>query len=192
MTGLPGSGKSFVLEHFSPVELKDYVTVNADDLKEAIIFEDSPPSIGEEYSGMELSTVVHEESSFMAKQWQSKLQGEGANIALDITGANLNSTSRRIQGLLDAGYTVDVVHVDVGPDEAWTSTLNRYQAGMETELRGRPVPPSFIESMAVDSEVDVIDGHFDTYRVMANGNWWHYKNYPITKQPPELVASNEL
>lgn len=189
MTGLPGSGKTFVLKHSAPVELADYVTVNADDLKESIIFDDTPPDVGDLH-GMELASVVHEESSYMAKAWQADLEQRGMNIALDVTGANKLSTINRMRALINKGYEVSVIHVDVGPDEAWASTLNRFQAAMGTELGGRPVPAKFMQSMAVDSERDVIDGHFETYRTVVNGNWWHYKNHPITREEPELINSN--
>lgn len=191
MTGLPGAGKTFVLKHFAPVDLADYVVVNADDLKESIIFDDSPPSIGEEYKGMELSSVVHEESSAMAKAWQANLVARDMNMALDITGGNRSSTLKRIGQLQEVGYQVDIVHVDVGPKEAWQSTIKRYEDGLKTELGGRPVPPKFIEALAVNEDTDVIDHHFDMYRVMANGSWWHYRNYPITKQTPELMAASD-
>lgn len=188
MSGLPGSGKTFTLAHFAPVDLADYVVVNADDLKESIIFDDDPPPLGE-FKGMELSSVVHEESSHMAKRWEAMLQERGANMVLDITGGNRDSTLRRINKLKEAGYTVDVAHIDVNPEEAWHSTIKRYESGMETETGGRPVPPSYIKAMAVDAGHDIIDDHYESYRDEVNGHAWHYRNYPITKQPPELIES---
>lgn len=189
VTGLPGAGKTFVLDKFSPVNRADYVTINADDLKEAIIFEDEPPDIG--FQGMELSTVVHEESSWMAKDWQRRLQADGTNMILDITGGRKESTMKRINQLIDAGYTVDVAHVDVSPSQAFESTLQRYESGIGSDKGGRPVPPKFIEAMSVNAESDVIDSNFKEYREAVNGSWWHYRNHPITKQEPQLLESSK-
>lgn len=185
MAGLPGAGKTFVLKSVlsEAVDLRDFLVINADDIKEKIIFDDQPPKI-EGVEGMQLASMVHEESSSMSKRWEASAVERGLNIALDITAAKKDKTLRRIRRLQDAGYEVSVVHVDIDPDEAIVSTLQRFGTS------GRPVPPSFIRGMATDDGGDVIDDAATAYREVANNFWW-YRNYPLSRRPPVLVDSTQ-
>ena len=183
MAGLPGAGKTFVLKSVlsEQVDLRDFLVINADDIKEKIIFEDDPPQV-EGVEGMGLASLVHEESSSMSKRWEASAAERGLNIALDITAAKKEKTLRRIKRLKDAGYKIMVAHVDIDPDEAIVSTLKRFGRS------GRPVPPSFIRDMAREDGGDVIDEAATAYREVADEFWW-YRNYPVSRRPPVLVDS---
>jgi hypothetical protein len=65
--GLPGAGKSTVLERHAGIDRSQYLTVNPDDIKEEMARRDMiPPVTG--LSPMEASDLVHEESSHIAKR----------------------------------------------------------------------------------------------------------------------------
>lgn len=191
MAGLPGAGKTYLLQNKlgDTLNLEDYVVVNADDIKHEIIRSGSPPQVSD-LEGLELASLVHEESSDMAKRWERSLVVEGYNIALDITAANQAKTSRKIRELIDQGYTVHVVHADISIDESLASTLRRAGEGSATPGKlGRPVPPAFIRSMAASAGRDSIDVGFTEYAEIANGSVYHYRNYPLSFQEPQLVYS---
>lgn len=184
MAGLPGAGKTYLLENelSSEFDLEDYVVVNADDVKvELVKPEFDPPKVGD-LEGMELASMVHEESSFMSKKWERKITSSGTNVALDITAANEAKTTQRIQSLIDQGYTVHIVHADVSPVEAMVSAVERYGRS------GRPVPLEFISDMADRSDLSrtVIDGAWPKYRDAVNGTYRSYRTQPVDQTATKL------
>jgi predicted ABC-type ATPase len=191
MAGLPGSGKTHLIKTQLPGQLdpRDFITVNADDIKERIIHDDHPPAVLD-LEGMELSTMVHEESSWMAKDWERRLTSQGTNMILDITAANRERTLAKIESLKRAGYTVHIMHSDITPQEALASATRRAVESAPTPGKiGRIVPESFITGMAAEGDRDVIDEAFPEYAQAANGRVWSFRNYPISRRPPVLTFS---
>lgn len=199
MAGLPGSGKTYTLKSQlgDKFDLRDYAVINADDLKAQIHAFGSPtdPTGGDLTVG-EMSSLMHEESSYLSKVWRKAMMRQGTNIALDMTAANKDKTLKDIQALKDAGYTVHIVHVDVEVDEAIASALVRAGEGSPVPGKlGRMVPPQFIESMQQENGTDAISNAFNEYAAAANGSAHWYRNWPLSgrsqKRPPELVWSRE-
>lgn len=201
MAGLPGSGKTFLLKNYlsSEFDLRDYQIINADDLKGHIVEMDSvqDTSPDQDLAPTEMASLVHEESSYLAKKWRAELMAQGTNIALDITAANKDKTIRDITRLREAGYTVHIVHADVEVDEALASALVRSGEGSpEPGKLGRIVPPNFIRSLQdTAAGTDKISVAFPDYAEVANGAVYWYRNYPLTGRSqghkPELVWSRQ-
>jgi predicted kinase len=204
MAGLPGAGKTHILKNvmaqdpnIQGFDLRDYVVVNADDLKEHIVAHgnvNDPTDLG--LTPGEMSSLVHEESSHVSKQMRRELVAQGTNIALDITAANRDKTLRDIQQLRDQGYTVHVIHADVEVEEAVASALSRAGEGSpEPGKLGRVVPPKFIRSMQHESGTDVVSASFADYAEGANGRVYWYRNWPLSGRrdgrPPQLVWARE-
>ena len=59
--GLPGAGKSTVLERYAGIDRSQYLTINPDDVKEEMARRDMIPPVSG-LSPMEASDLVHEES----------------------------------------------------------------------------------------------------------------------------------
>lgn len=183
MSGLPGAGKSHLIktELNKHLDTRDFLTINADDVKEKIIFEDAPPSI-DDVEGWELSSMVHEESSHMRKLWENNAIASGTNVILDITAANSGKTKKLLGRLREAGYEITMVHADVGPDEALASAMRRAVVGGTSEGKlGRIVPPDFIRGMASAEQGpagDVIDDNFDDYLADTDRAFW-FRTYPL-------------
>ena len=106
---------------------------------------------------MEASDLVHEESSYLARQLALRAQHDRKNIIWDITMSTQKSTEKRIIDLRGAGYSrIDglFVHIPV-----WTSierTDARHRLGhdqyrAEEGLGGRYIPPEVVQRQA-DSE----------------------------------------
>ena len=198
MLGLPGSGKSFLIKNElnEHIDTREYLTINADDVKTHIIEGDTPPEI-EDVNGMELSSMVHEESSTMRKAWEATARAKGTNVILDVTGANRSKTLGALGKLKDAGYHITLVHADVSIAEAKASALARAATGGEGDTLGRIAPERFIQGMASsDFEGhDVIDLNFDDYLPLAN-TAFVFRPFPLNKyrekadyRPTELLWS---
>lgn len=187
MAGLPGSGKTFLVRSLlrEKFDTRDFVTVNADAIKEHLV------ALGdiqiEDLEGMELSSMVHEESSHMAKAWERSLEKSGTNMILDITAAKKEKTLARIKRLQESGYTVHVVHADISIDEAVASATRRaVDSSPAPGKLGRIAPEPFIRSMKGTTD-DAIEDAFPEYAQSVNGSAWSYRNYPISRQAPVVM-----
>ncbi len=66
---------------------------------------------------MEASDLVHEESSYVAKQLALAGEPDGKNVIWDITMSSRESTEKRIDDLRSAGYTrIEGIFVDIPVD----------------------------------------------------------------------------
>ena len=195
MAGLPGSGKSFTLKHSEALaakfDLRDFLVINADDMKGLIaehdfdaLSEANPlPEGMDPLKPAEMASLVHEESSDMSKHLAKIERRLGTNIALDITAQNGQKTvDKHIQPLIDAGYTVHVVHVDVDLDEAEASALNRFANGMSKPSGGRPVPSAFLAGLKseTNNRLDKVNEAMEVYDQVVNGDMYWVRNFPVS------------
>ena len=92
--GLPGAGKTTVLEQHASIDRANYLTINPDDLKDELARRGLIPEI-EGLSPMEASALAHEESSYMARQLALRAMADGKNIIWDVTMSSEQTTARR-------------------------------------------------------------------------------------------------
>jgi predicted kinase len=150
--GLGGAGKSTVLEKHAGIDRSQYLTINPDDIKQAIARHGLIPEL-DGLSPMEASDLVHEESSHIAKLLAARAMKDGTNIIWDITMSSLTSTAQRLNDLKDSQYTVRGIFVDIGIGEAVRRADARHRKGHEDYhagigFGGRYVPPEVIEAQA--------------------------------------------
>ncbi len=156
--GLGGAGKTTVLGNHAGIDPAKYLTINPDDIKEELAQRGMVPGI-DGLSPMEASDLVHEESSYLARQLALRAHRDGKNIIWDITMSTQKSTEKRISDLREAGYSrIDglFVNIPVGTSIERTEARHRlghdqYRAG--EGLGGRYIPPEVIQRQT-DSEWD--------------------------------------
>jgi predicted ABC-type ATPase len=156
--GLGGAGKTTVLGNHDDIDLTKYLMINPDNLKEDMARRGMVPEI-DGLSPMEASDLVHEESSYLARQLALRAQHDGKNIIWDITMSTQKSTEMRIGDLREAGYRrIDGLFVDIPIDISIKRTEARHREGHDhyragEGLGGRYVPPEVVQRQA-DSEWD--------------------------------------
>ena len=151
--GLPGAGKSTILERYAGINRSQYLTINPDEIKDEMGRRDMIPPV-DGLSPMEASDLVHEESSYVARRLALRAQADGKNIIWDITMRTRASTERRIDELHSSGYTrIEGIFVDIPVEASVTRAANRHRAGHDDYrvgegLGGRFVPAEMIRAQA--------------------------------------------
>jgi predicted kinase len=147
--GLTAAGKTTILRDHAGIDRSQYLTLNPDDIKEELAERGLIPKI-DGLSPMEASDLVHEESSYIARQLAARAQADGKNLIWDITMSSHASAERRIEDLRTAGYEqVEGIFVDIPvelsaqrADARHRSGEDEYRAGVG--LGGRYIPPDVI------------------------------------------------
>jgi predicted kinase len=151
--GLPGAGKTTVLGEHAGIDRSQYLMINPDNIKEDLARRGLIPDI-EGLSPMEASDLVHEESSYVARQLALRAQADGKNVIWDITMSSRGSAERRINELRAAGYEqIEGIFVDIPVDVSARRADARHRAGEDdyragVGLGGRYIPPDIIGAQA--------------------------------------------
>jgi predicted kinase len=151
--GLPGAGKTTVLEQHAGIDRSQYLTINPDEVKNEMAKRGMIAEVAG-LSPMEASDLVHEESSYVAKQLARRATASGKNVIWDITMSSRESTERRINDLRAAGYSrVEAVFIDIPVDVGIRRSDARHREGHDSYragvgLGGRFVPAEVIGSQA--------------------------------------------
>jgi predicted ABC-type ATPase len=152
--GLSGAGKSTVLEKHAGIDLSQYLTVNPDKIKEEMADRGMVPMV-EGLSPMEASDLVHEESSYIARQLAMLAQADGKNIIWDITMSSRGKTERRIDELRAVGYTaIQGIFVEIPVDMAVTRSDGRHRAGQDDYRAGRGMGGRFVPEEVIRAQAD--------------------------------------
>jgi predicted kinase len=178
--GLPGAGKSTVLERHAGIDRSQYLTINPDDIKEEMARRDMIPPVSG-LSPMEASDLVHEESSYVARQLALRAQADGKNVIWDITMSSRASTERRIGELRSSGYMrIEGIFIDIPLELSVSRADGRHHAGQDDYragggLGGRFIPAEMIRALA-DPEwgsrnrktFEEVKEHFDRWYLFDN------------------------
>lgn len=162
LAGPPGAGKSTVLRDVLGVDASAWVTIDADEFKHKLLreaLEDGsyegflkPAAVaeremaGEAFYPLELASLVHEESSFLAKQMQREAVTEGLNVVIDSVLSDPQKAVALGQRLAHAGYRVEVIDVEVPFELSEQRIAQRWRQSYENAiatgegLGGRWVP----------------------------------------------------
>ena len=151
--GLPGAGKTTTIRTHAGVDLDDYIVVNPDVMKTELIERNALPSIPDgDVAPMELSPLIHEESSHLAIMLAFRAYAEGKNVIWDIGMTNRPSTEQRVTELLEHGYRLRGFFVDVPIPVSMQRATERYRKEMEQYFKGigyggRPIPLEFLNKL---------------------------------------------
>jgi predicted kinase len=151
--GLPGAGKSTVLERYAGIDRSQYLTINPDDVKEEMAVRGLIPEV-EGLSPMEASDLVHEESSHVAKLLAERALRDGKNIIWDITMSSRPSTERRLDDLDRAGYVTTGIFVDITIETSVRRADARHRHGHEEYRNDRGMGGRFVPSEVIRSQED--------------------------------------
>lgn len=172
LAGPPGAGRSSIRAVVLGAVNSSYLTLNPDDFKEALIdravrdgslesFFKGPDLRALEASGerlfpMELASLVHEESSMIARRMRNEALERGVNVVIDGVLGKQSSALRLGQDLQMADYEIAVVDVEVPFEVSEQAIRARWQGQHEAalngdhDLGGRWVPSAFAR--------DIFDG----------------------------------
>lgn len=169
LAGPPGAGKSTVLHELLGDEREKYLVVDADEFKRALLeraHRDGsyegwlvPDEVreleaaGERFYPLELASLVHEESSYLAGALRDDAMRSGDNLVIDTVLSSEESALAMGRRLVAAGYDVRVVDVEVPYAvsemrirgrwrEAYTAAVDRGD-----ELGGRWVPSDYARAV---------------------------------------------
>lgn len=189
--GLGGAGKSTVLDMHGDIERSQYLTVNPDDIKEAMASRGLIPEL-DGLSPMEASDLVHAESSYIAKRLARRAMDDGKNIIWDITMSSTLTTEQRLDDLGRAGYSTRGVFIGIGIADAVRRADTRHRQGHEDYrsgigFGGRYVPPEVIEAQA-DREWGSVNRRTFEQVKPRFVDWAVYDN-SVTGRDPMLVEA---
>lgn len=140
----------------------NFAVVNADEMKDALLRHGRglpPQYAGEGIGEAEAATLLHEESSDLAKRLQRRLLVDGTNTILDGSfSGDPEKNIRKVNVFRSEGYTVTGVLVDGYVDRSLVQAAGRHVAGGHVDetgrtadghpLRGRYVPFAQIATSA--------------------------------------------
>lgn len=191
--GLPGAGKTTVLENYAGIDRSQFLTINPDDVKAELVRRGLVPEVAG-LSPMEASELVHEESSHIAKRLAFRAQADGKNVIWDVTMSSLASTQRRIEDLRENRYTqIEGIFVDLPPEVSADRAAGRHRDGEEGYRAGEGDGGRFLPAESILANTDPAWGSLNrkTFEQVKDSldNWWVYDN-SVDGRDPVLVESS--
>lgn len=182
LAGPPGAGKSRIMKddaytaNIPGYDPSKFISIDADYFKERILtraandgslHRDLKPDFiheledsGEVFSPLEFASLVHEESSFLAKDAREECVSQGYNIVVD-TVLSSETSAQAIGDLLQAnGYSVSVIDVEIPPEVSKEAVAHRWRTGYIGMLKGEPdqalggrwVPSEYVDKVFQDGQ----------------------------------------
>ena len=190
--GLPGAGKTTVLEQYAGIDRSQYLTINPDEIKNEMAERGMIPRVPD-LTPMEASDLVHEESSHIAKQLALRAIPEGKNIIWDITMSSWESTERRIRDLRAVGYSrVEGIFVDIPVDVGVHRSDARHREGHDSYRDGHGQGGRFVpaEVIAAQADPDWGSGNRRTFEgIKPRLDSWLLCDNSVDGRDPLLVDS---
>ena len=152
MAGPPGAGKGRIQADGLETESGRHLRIDADDFKKRLLREAiadgsleawlKPAKLraleddGERFFPLEMSALVHEESSYLAQQLRQRLIAEGRNILIDTVLSDPEKAVLLGEQLEAAGYRIAVVDVEVSQSLSSARIELRWRKAYEEALAG--------------------------------------------------------
>jgi predicted kinase len=151
--GMGGAGKTTVLADYAGISRSSYLTINPDDIKLEMAKRGMIPTI-EGLSPMEASDLVHEESSYVARQLAVRAMADGKNVIWDITMSSRVSTEQRIDHLRTADYAVSGIFVDIPVAVSCARADARHRQDQETYEAGKGLGGRYVPAEVITAQAD--------------------------------------
>lgn len=152
LAGPPGAGKSTVLKEVLGDRRDEYLVIDADEFKRSLLIEAKadgsyddflvPTEIrerekaGETFYPLELASLVHEESSYLARALRTDAIATGDNIVIDAVLSDVDDALALGHQLEKAGYDVEVIDVEVPYEVSESRIRGRWKGAYEEALAG--------------------------------------------------------
>ena len=193
--GLPGAGKSTILERYSEIDRSRFLTIDPDNIKEELARHGLIPAV-EGLSPMEASDLVHEESSYIAKRLARRAQADGKNVIWDITMSTRQSTEQRIETLRAHGYAyIEGIFVDIPLTMSKERTATRHRMNQEEYRAGKGQGGRLIPEDLTGGSGDLNWGSVNrrTFEeVKGKFDKWSLYDNSADGRAPELTDSSEM
>jgi predicted ABC-type ATPase len=174
--GLPGAGKTTTINSAQGqaalgIDLAEYVTVNADEVKDEMVKRGMVP----DYPGLspeEAATLYHAESFEIAHSLMRQAARRGLNFAYD-TSLKTSSQAGFATSAARASkhkYEATFVFVDVPVPTARSRAKSRYLQG------GRFMPLGLIDAMATSGASSIPSREFNIVKRTERGRWFVFDN----------------
>jgi predicted kinase len=190
--GLPGAGKTTVLKQHAGIDRSRYLTINPDEIKDEMAKRGMIPEVAG-LTPMEASDLVHEESSYIAKQLALRATASGKNIIWDITMSSRVSTESRISDLRAAGYSqVEGIFVDIPIEVAIHRSDARHREGHDGYRAGHGQGGRFVPAEVIAAQADPDWGSYNrrTFeQIKPHLDAWSQYDNSIDSLRPALVDS---
>jgi zeta toxin-like protein len=175
LAGPPGAGKSTLLKKLfedenlanpnitGGLKLEDFVVIDADNIKTMLLEQASkdgsldsfikPASFkaledfGVSFSPLEFASLVHEESSMIAKDIQKNAIAGGYNVIFDQVCSNQKKVEDLVEQLSAEGYYVSVVEIHADFKFSEQSAFNRTIHALQDGRSARYVPTEVVKDM---------------------------------------------
>lgn len=144
--GPPAAGKS-TLMGASNAYFGEYRRVDADDFKELLLQsvvndgllatllpESLQDNVAERFHPLELSALVHRESTILQERALNEAMRAGENIAIDGTLGYLPWAEELVRQLRDFGYKIHVIDVEAVQELSLARVVGRWRTGYEKAL----------------------------------------------------------
>ena len=190
--GLGGAGKTTILTNYANIDTSRFLIINPDNLKEEMARRGMIPPV-EGLSPMEASELVHEESSYLARQLAMRAQVEEKNLIWDITMSDREKTAKRIDDLRASGYTsIEGIFVDIPAEKSIQRTESRHREGHEKYRAGEGVGGRYVPREVVERQEDPQWGSTNKktfYGLTDKFNHWSVYDNSIDGRPAILIES---
>jgi hypothetical protein len=143
---------------------------------------------------MEATELVHEESSYVAKQLALRAYADHKNVIWDITMSSTESTQGRIKELRAAGYGyIEGIFVDIPVEVSVRRTEARHREEQADYQEGRGLGGRYISPELIRAHADTDFGSTNraTFEAVKGGfNRWRLFDNSIDGRPAVLVEDS--
>ena len=155
--GLIGSGKTSTMRYHSGVDMNNFALLSADMMKIHFVEHNLVPPL-EGFLPLEASILTYKETNHVTWRLFELAIERGVNIVFDTMMAEEAATLGKISPMLEKGYSVDGIFVDVTIETALRRMKLRHRAGIDNFIvhgrghGGRLLPEkSIIEQQSPES-----------------------------------------
>ncbi len=191
--GPGGAGKTTVLAKYAGVERSAYLTINPDEFKEELARRGVLPKLPA-LSPIEVSSLAHEESSYLARQLARRALDDGKNMIWDITMSSTNTSERRLLELRSFGYErVGGLFVHIPIEVSMARMLSRHRHGHDLFLAGQGLGGRHVPVEVYRTQYDSEYGSANRRAFEAlkpNFSHWALFDNSVDGRPPTLVQAH--
>lgn len=187
--GLGGAGKTTVLDQHANIDRSNFLTINPDEFKEELARRGLVPEMPG-LSPMEASSLVHEESSHIARMLAGRALADGKNVIWDVTLSTARSAASRVEELRVAGYQhIEGIFVDIPIETSVARAVARHRHGHDRYLAGEGLGGRYVSDDIIRSQADPDHGSanrgaFESIKHQLT--YWAIYDNSVDGRPPIL------